>query len=346
MKQYKPTTQKDIARALGLSVSTVSRVLNDVYGIGDATKKLILDYVEKIEYSPNPIALKLKHRRSYSIGVVVPEMDNGYFSQVINGIESIAYSRGYHVIVSQTHESVRREINNIQQFASQSVDGILVSLSSETRDLTHFRKLREAGIPLVFFDRVPQDLEVTKITVNNFSGAFEATECLIKSGHKKIAYLMCYPNLLISEERLNGYKAALSKYDIQFDTDYLFCCESSDSIKTEIEKAVVNLMGLRERPDAIFTAGDQVSLECMIALNKFGYKIPEDISLIGFTNITEADLFESPLTTVSQPAFEIGMVAADKLIKQIENSLPFTEFETNVLTTSFDIRSSTKNQIA
>ncbi|MFC5284082.1 LacI family DNA-binding transcriptional regulator [Pedobacter alpinus] len=342
MKKYKPITQKDIADALGLSISTVSRVLNNVYGIGDTTKKLVLDYAKETEYAPNPIALRLKKCRSFSIGVVVPEVASSYFSEVINGIESSAYRKGYHVIVTQTHESTRREMINIQQLVYQSIDGILVSLSSETVDISHFKALKEKGTPLVFFDRVPKDMDVTKIAVNNFQGAFEATEYLIRSGHKKIAHLTSCANLMITDERLNGYKAALSKYYVQFNANYFYCCESHGNVNFEVEKAVIHFMSLRERPEAILTVGDKVSVSCIKALNKFGFKIPHDISLVAFANITEADMFKTPLTTVSQPAFEIGKLAADKLIKQIEDKLACTEFETSILTTSFDRRSSAK----
>src|SRR6478672_428307 len=152
--KFEPVTIKDIAKALGLSTSTVSRALRGSYEISSETKKLVLEYAEKINYRPNPIALSLKERRSRSIGVIVCEIANNFFSQAINGIESIAYNRGYHVIISQSHESYDREVVNTEHLSSRSVDGLLVSLSTETDNVDHFKKLHEKGLPIVFFDRV------------------------------------------------------------------------------------------------------------------------------------------------------------------------------------------------
>src|ERR1700761_8419901 len=186
---FETYTIKDIAKALGLSTSTVSRALNGSYEIGNETKKLVLEYAEKINYRPNPIALSLKDQKSHSLGVVVAEFANTYFSQAINGIESIAYNRGYHVIITQTHESFDRETANVQHLLSRHVDGLLVSLSSETTDLTQYKYLHEKGFPIVFFDRVASDIDTHKVTANNFKGSFEATELLITTGFTKIAHL-------------------------------------------------------------------------------------------------------------------------------------------------------------
>src|SRR6201996_6003242 len=178
---YEAITIKDIAKALGLSTSTVSRALRGSYEISPETKKLVLEYAEQVNYRPNPIALSLKERRSRAIGVVVSEIANNFFSQAINGIESIAYNRGYHVIITQSHESFEREKVNVQHLASRSVDGLLISLSSETKDLSHIKYLHEKGLPIVFFDRVAADIETHKVVANNYQGAFDATEHLIKS---------------------------------------------------------------------------------------------------------------------------------------------------------------------
>lgn len=337
MKKFKPKTQKDIADALSLSISTVSRVLNEVYGIGDETRRRVLDYLKEIDYSPNPMALKLKDCRSCFIGVVVSEVANSYFSQVINGIESVAYDKGYQVVITQTHESSQREIANIQQLISQSVDGILVSLSSATQDVGHISRLQDLGIPVVFFDRVPKGVKTNKVTVNNYKGAFEATEYLIRSGYRKIAHLTNSGKLLLTEERLAGYKAALSKYSIPFNPDYVFCCDYSERTENKVEDIVNQLMNLYERPEAIFSAGDRLSIECMKSLKRLGVKIPEDMAFVGFTNISEVNMFKSSITTVSQPAFEIGQIAAEMLIKRIESKLCCANTETKMLATKLNI---------
>src|SRR5688572_30238314 len=180
--KFETATIKDIAKALNLSTSTVSRALRGSYEISPETKKLVLEYAEKINYRPNPIAQSLKKGKSRSIGVVVSEIANNYFSQAINGIESIAYSRGYHVIITQTHESSAREVVNIQHLVSRSVDGLLISLSSETVDVTYLKELHEKGLPIVLFDRITDEIATHKVVANNYQGAFNATEHLIAEG--------------------------------------------------------------------------------------------------------------------------------------------------------------------
>ncbi len=173
--KFEAVTIKDIAKALNLSTSTVSRALRGSYEISQQTKKIVLEYAENVSYRPNPIALSLKEKRSRSIGIVVCAIANTFFSQVINGIESIAYNRGYHVIISQSHESYERKVIDIQYLASRSVDGMLVSVSSETSDLSHFKTLHEKGLPIVFFDRTAEDIQTHKVTLDNFQGAYDAT---------------------------------------------------------------------------------------------------------------------------------------------------------------------------
>jgi LacI family transcriptional regulator len=339
---FEPVTIKDIAKALGLSTSTVSRALRGGYEISAETKKLVLEYAEKINYHPNPIALSLKERRSHSIGVVVCEVANNYFSQAINGIESIAYNRGYHVIITQTHESFEREVVNVQHMASRSVDGLLVSLSSETQDLSHLKYLHEKGLPIVFFDRVAADIETHKVIADNYKGAFNATEHLIKNGARKIGHLTSSAHLSISIERLEGYKAALAKYNIPFIPEYLCHCEHGGMIQEEVEVAVNRLLNLADKPDSVFVAGDRLSTGCLISLKQHGLKIPQDILIAGFTNTDYADLFSPPLTTVRQPAFKIGQIATEMLIQLIESKYPVTDFETKMLETELFIRQSSE----
>ena len=204
--KFEAITIKDIAKALGISTSTVSRALRDSYEISLETKQLVLECAEKLNYRPNPIALSLKERRSRSIGVVVCEIANNFFSQVINGIESIACDRGYNVIISQSRESYEREVINLQYLASRSVDGLLISLSTETNDINHLKALHERGFPIVFFDRISEEINTHKVIVDNFRGAYDATEHLIRNGYKKIAVVTNSEFLSITVERLAGYK--------------------------------------------------------------------------------------------------------------------------------------------
>jgi LacI family transcriptional regulator len=286
---FESYTIKDIAKALGLSTSTVSRALNGSYEIGAETKKLVLEYAEKINYRPNPIALSLKDHKSHSIGVVVCEVANNYFSQAINGIESIAYNRGYHVIITQTHESFDREAANVQHLISRHVDGLLVSLSSETTDTSQYKFLLEKGFPIVFFDRAAADIETHKITADNFKGTFEATELLIKNGFTKIAHVTSSSNLLISKERFNGFKAALDKYELGLDPGYLKYCDHGGMIEDEVELAIKQLLNMDERPEAIFVASDRLTISCVHILKKLGIKIPDDIAFNGCATTSFSD---------------------------------------------------------
>jgi LacI family transcriptional regulator len=335
---FEPPTLKDIANALGLSTSTVSRALRDTYEISAKTKKLVFEYAEKINYQPNPNALSLKERRTKSIGVVVSEVANHYFSQAINGIESIAYDRGYHVIITQTHESYTREKINVQHLASRSIDGLLISLSAETADTAHLKYLHERGMPMVFFVRVPNDIHTHKITANNEQGAFEATSHLIKSGYKKIAHLTSSDHLSISIERLRGYTAALNKYGIPINPDYIKHCPHGGMFPEETEKAVLELVNLKDKPDAIFIAGDRLSIGCLEVLKKLNIKVPEQIALAGFSNSDVLNLFEYPISSVRQPAFKMGETATEMLLQLIESKYPVTDFEDKVIDTELFTR--------
>jgi LacI family transcriptional regulator len=338
--KYEAITIKDIAKALGLSTSTVSRALRGSYEISAETRKLVLEYAEKLNYRPNPIALSLKEKRSRSIGIVVCEIANNFFSQVINGIESVAYKKGYYVIISQSHESFEREVANTQYLASRSVDGLLISLSTETTDLTHLNKLHDKGLPIVFFDRITEEMPTHKVIANNFNGAYQATEHLINNGFKRIAHLTISPHLSITKERLAGYKAALTDHHIPYDESLVQYCKYGGLIDRETEEAVDSLLAQKHRPDAIVAASDKLSTGCLAALAKRGVKVPQDMAIVGFTNSLLTDIFHPALSSIRQPAFEMGQVAMELLIDLIESKHPVTKFETRVLNTELTVRSS------
>ncbi len=337
---YEAITIKDIAKALGLSTSTVSRALRGSHEISSDTKKMVIEYAEQFNYRPNPIALSLKERRSRSIGVVVCEIANNFFSQAINGIESIAYNRGYHVIISQSHESYEREVVNVEHLASRSVDGLLVSLSTETDHIEHFKNLHDKGFPIVFFDRITDEIETHKVVVNNYKGAYDATQHLIDAGYKKIAHLSSAPHLSISKERMDGYMAALTDNKLQVNNTYIKNCNHGGMIFKELEDAVKSLVNLKDRPDAIFSAGDRLTISCLKVLNSLEIKVPEDIALVGFSNSPLGELMNPGLSAVKQPAFEMGQTATELLIKLIESKRAVTEFEKIVLETEIIVRES------
>lgn len=336
--KFESATIKDIARALNLSTSTVSRALRGSYEISAETKKQVLEYAEKINYRPNPIALSLKERRTRAIGVVVSEIANNFFSQAINGIESIAYNRGYHVIITQSHESQDRERVNVEHLAARGVDGLLISLSSESVDISYLKELHEKGMPIVFFDRISSEIETHTVTANNYLGSFHATEHLIFQGFKKIAHVTSSPYLSITKERLEGYKDALAKHDIPFNETLVKYCNHGGMIATEMEEALNALFRGKTKPDAVFAAGDRLTIICFGLLKKM--KLKKELGFTGFSNTGVGDLFSPMLTVIRQPAAEIGQTAIEFLIQIIESKRPVTEFQNKVLDTELIVRES------
>jgi DNA-binding LacI/PurR family transcriptional regulator len=343
--KFEAVTIKDIAKALGLSTSTVSRALRDSYEISPETKKLVLEYAEKINYHPNPIALSLKEKRSRSIGVIVCEIANSFFSQTINGIESIAYNNGYNVIIAQSRESYDRELLTLQYLTSRSIDGLIISVSAETKDFSYFRELHEKGMPIVFFDRIVDDINTHKVIVDNYKGAYEATEHLIKNGYRNIAALSNAAVLSIAKERLAGYKAALTDNGISFDDSLIKYCTHGGMILSEVEEAVNELLNREEKPDAIFALADKLTTASLRSLKANNLSVPDDVALVGFSNTDLTELLDPPLSVIRQPAFEMGEVAMSLLLQLIQSKHPVTNFETKVLTTELMIRDSTKRKV-
>lgn len=333
---------KDIARELNLSISTVSKALKGSYEISAETQKVVLEYAQKVNYVPNPIAQGLRKGRSKIIAVIVPNIDNNFFSQVINGIESIAFEKGYNVIITQTHESFDREVLNVHNHLSRSVDGLLVSVSSETSSYDHFKFVQNKGLPIVFFDRVPEEIQTHKIIANNFQGTFDGTKHLIHEGFKRIAHITSSNFLSITKERFEGYKSALTKNNFQLNDDLIKYCDHGGMIPEETEEAVTQLLNLKVPPDAILTASDRLSTTTFVLLKKMGIRIPEDIALVGFTNSNATDIFDPSLTTIVQPAFKMGRAATEELIKLIESKRKVTHFDKIVLNTELVIKNSSR----
>lgn len=335
-------TIKDIAKELGISPSAVSKALKDSHEIGEKTKALVLECAKRLNYQPNLNAQSLKQGNSKSIGIVVSTIDNQFFSQVINGIESVAHSRGYNVIITQTHESYELEMQNVRHLTFRSIDGLLISLSTETQNIDHLKNLHSKGLPIVFFDRVSDEIDTHKVVADNYTGAYDATTQLIKAGYRKIAHITSSVNVSITAERLKGYLAALEQHNITADEKLIKYCPHGGKDLAEIENALSELLYTENRPDAIFTASDRITTTTLSLLHKLGFKIPADIALLGFTNTQLAEVLNPPLSSVYQPGFEMGKKATEMLISVIESRYPVTEFETAVLPTEVFIRASSQ----
>lgn len=342
--KFEAVTIKDIAKALGLSTSTVSRALRDSYEISPETKKLVLEYAEKINYQPNPIALSLKERRTHSIGIVVCEIANSFFSQTIDGIESVAYKNGYNVIISQTRESSEREQVNLHYLTSRSIDGLIVSVAAETTDFSLFRELNERGMPIVFFDRIVEEIKTHKVIVDNFKGAYDATNHLIKNGYRQIAAIANNEILSITKERIAGYKAALAANGIREKETLIKYCPHGTVKLSEVDKAVTELLSLKTKPDAFLCLSDKITTGCLRTLKEKGIKVPDNIGLIGFSNSDLTELTDPPLSIIKQPAIEMGEIATTLLLELIESKRPVTKFETKVLAPQLIIQQSSASK--
>jgi len=338
--KYEAITIKDIAKALGLSTSTVSRALRDSYEISSETKDRVLAYAKEMNYRPNPIALSLKEKRSSSIGVLVSEIANSFFSQAINGIESVAQEKGYNVIIAQSKEDFNREVSALHYLASRSVDGILISVSAGTSNFSTINDLYLRGMPLVSFDRVVDHLNMHKVKVDNYKGGYDATQHLIKNGYKKIACIASSAYLSISEERVAGYKDALIEKKIGVDENLIDYCLHSGLIYEEVEAIMDKFMKQKNKPDAILACSDKITTNIMRYCQDKKIKIPEKIALLGFSNLDLTDLLTPSLSVVKQPAAEMGRIAAELLIKMIESKRPTTSFEEVILPTELFRRAS------
>ncbi|WP_432713140.1 LacI family DNA-binding transcriptional regulator [Pedobacter sp.] len=335
----KNITLKDIALALKVSVSTVSRALRDNYQISAETKKAVLDYARTHNFVPNRMARSLKEGKSRTIGVIICSLNNQYVAQMLEGIDSYCSEKGYQLIIMQSKELQEHENECIDLLYASGIDGLLISPAYQNTNFEKLQDLQKAGIPIVVFDRLSEHIHTNKVASNNFKGAYEATVHLINNGYRKIAHLNTNTKLSITSERLNGYLKALKDHHITYNEAYVRYVDFSTD---DLEEIINSLMLLPDKPDALLTATDQITLKCVSVLAQSKYEVPSDLAFIGFSNTEMADAFHPPLTTVRQPTYEIGRTAAQKLIESIKRSGSPSDFETILLDTSIQVRSSTK----
>lgn len=331
-------TIKLLAKELGLAVSTVSKALRDSHEISADTKAKVLEFANKHNYVPNPYASSLRRQKSKTIAVVLPEVADSFFSLAINGIESVAKEKGYHVLIYLTHESVEREEIILSDFNSGRVDGILISVSQQTRNGAHITKAMADGLPIVFFDRVCDDVAAPKIITDDFESCHTATKHLINKGCKKIAYLSVSKNLSINKKREAGYRKALEDADIVTDENFIVDCGSNDE---ENLNSILALLKNHNRPDGIIASVEKLVPPVYIACNKLKLQIPQQIKAVSFTNLATSAILNPPLTTITQPAFDMGSKAAAILFKAIEKPAQNNKAETTVIASALQKREST-----
>lgn len=311
----KQATIKDIAKTLQISTSTVSRALRNAPDVSTQTKKAVQNLSEKLNYQPNRLALSLQQNQTHTIGVLVPNLDY-VMATMVKGIDEVALEAGYTVMVCQSNESFGREIVNTRRLLDSLVDGFLVSISSETKTFDHIRKIVDKNLPMIIFDRVSPDMVGPCVRIDNREGGMIATEHLIEQGYKKIAILAGPKNLTISNDRMEGYLSALKKYRIKPDPGMIVHCDFNQQYAYN---ATLELLSQRNRPDAIFTISDRMAIGAMLAIKEKGLKMPKDIGLVGFNNEPVTSLVTPAISSIDQPAFELGKTAAKLFIERMHN---------------------------
>lgn len=336
MKQFRQATIKDIARELGISASTVSRALKDHPDISPETKEAVKRVAEQLDYQPNALALGLHNQRSRIIGIIIPEIQHDFFSSAISGITETARSAGYNVVICPSDESVEREKDNIRSLVSLRVEGILISITKETRDYTHFQKLMNRNVPVVFFDRPPEGFACDRCIIDDYAAAYTATEHLVSIGRKKIVHFAGPDNVRIGKDRRRGFVDCLKRHKFPITEDTIYDCDSHDKAVAIIQKLVKE----NNIPDAIFAVNDITAVTTVNELNKYGIHVPDRVAVVGFTNGLLSELSSPMLTTIDQNGLLIGKKACNLLLNRIETHI-LTPYQTAVVPTKLVIRGST-----
>ncbi|MEO8533971.1 MAG: LacI family DNA-binding transcriptional regulator [Flavobacterium sp.] len=334
-------TLKQIAKELNVSVSTVSKALNDSPEISEQTKIKIKEYAKLKNYKPNVIGLNLKNRKTKTIGVIIPNILNSFFAKVFSGIEKVADKKGYNVITCISNESLEKEIHTLDMLSNGTIDGFILSVSEEAQKLqeySHFSAIINDGTPIVMFDRIADEVECDKVVVDDFDSALNSTQHLINLGCKNIALISSVDNLSVGKLRADGYLKALKDNNIPVNEKIILRTDSEDDMKAKIDAIFDNKI------DAIFALDENDSVAALRVSLKKGFRVPEDISIIGFADGILASRRLSPsLTTISQHGIEIGEVAAKRLIKRLEETEEETsDYETIVIKTVLKERESTR----
>jgi DNA-binding LacI/PurR family transcriptional regulator len=341
MEERTPLTMKDIAAHFGISVATVSRALKDSPRISAERRAAIQQYAREHNFTPNMIAESLRHSRIQPmkvIGVIIPEFAHYYFSSILSGIEEEASARGYRIMVAQSNEQYEREVKICKSFYENKVCGIIVSQAKDTHRYDHFQQLIDTGIPLVFYDRICTGVNASRVVVDDYMGAFNAVSHLIETGCNRIAYYGSAMTLEISKNRYNGYKDALLKHGIQPDPELVRLCDN----RTDAESITPEMLNSSVPPNGFFAVNDDTAIGILYTAKRMGFRVPEDISICGFTNGQRAVACDPMLTTVEQRGTKVGEEAADILIGHVEGTIPPGKIERRIIRTRLIIRGTTR----
>lgn len=333
----KQVTIKDLARTLNISVTTVSRAIRNAPDINPNTRKAVMELAESLNYEPNYIAQSLVKKQTKIIGVIVPSIQSNYFSLALSGMTDVATEHDYYLMICQSNETAELELSNIKKLVSCHVDGLLISISKETKDTEEFERISARGIPIVMFDRILPGFCCSKVIVDEYEGAFRAVEHLIKKGCKRIAHIAGPKDLSVSNNRKNGYLDALKKHQLPVDESMIIHC---NSFEDDALKSIRKLVKRGNKPDGIFFINDLSAITAIKYLRRQGIRVPEDIKLVGFNNDPVSEVVEPSLTTVMQPGYEVGKLSMGILIDEIRDNISGTE--TILLRTRLIERNSSK----
>jgi LacI family transcriptional regulator len=336
-----PVTIKDIANELKLSASTVSRALRGGTEIKEATRRLVQEVAARLDYSPNPVALSLKGKRTGTIGVIVPEIANPFCSLATAGMEDVAYSRGYHVVILQSHDEYQREVVSMQLLASRHIDGIIMSVSGETTDFCHLQHIMDRNIPMVMYDRVYDGIKTHKVVTDDYGGAFNAVTHLLEQGYRHIAHIGLSPTLSVTQNRLNGHRDALKNYGLELPGKWIIYNTPDIPL---LESRISQLLSGTDAPDALMVAGERLVITCLRVCKKMNRRIPEELGIVCFSDNPVTEFIGHGITAVRQPTFDIGRKAAQLLIELIEEKKVRRQYKTLRLSTVLDIQASSQRK--
>ncbi|MCI6549972.1 MAG: LacI family transcriptional regulator [Prevotella sp.] len=341
MTNLEPITMKDIAKEFGVSVATVSRALNNSSRISAERREAIQAYAREHNFYPNVIGEQLRHARVKStrmLGVILPQLPHYYFSTILAGIEEEAYTRGYQVVIATSNEQYEREVKICDAFYRNKVCGVIVSQAKNTLVYDHFQRLIDNNIPLVFYDRICTGVNASRVVVDDYMGAFAAVSHLVETGCRRIAYYGSPLTLEISKNRYNGYKDALLKQKMELAPEIVTICDNRSDAEVITPKILLD----KNRPDAFFCVNDDTAIGVLYTAKRMGFRVPEDISICGFTNGERAIACDPMLTTVEQRGKRVGEEAANILINKVERLSPLEQVEKRVVRTKLIIRGTTR----
>jgi LacI family transcriptional regulator len=341
MSREKEITIYDIARELNISAATVSRGLKDHPAVNKSTRKRIQELARQLGYRSNTFASNLRKKSTRTIGVIVPRLSSYFMSNVIAGMEHIASTEGYNMIISQSLETLKKEKANADTMFTNRVDGLLASLSFETENLDHFEPFIRKGIPLIFFDRIKEHSQCMGIIIDNYKAAYEATKHLLDQGYRRIMHIGGSTISNVYAERLRGYKQALTDHKISVDPKLILSKNMSEESGIEAANYILKLKHL---PDAVFSANDACAVYCMRTLQQSGIRIPEEMGFVGFNNDPMSKVVEPNLTTINYPGYTMGETAVTQLINHLNGLSNITSTNIIVLRSELIIRGSSRKK--